>query len=118
MNSGPDGMWPMFLFGFLGVFVVTQMHGLGLGIRTRWSIGLGYLAAAVGVYGSHSPGDLHEIVRIPHIEYLLVAVMGTLIWLGLLPRRRPAQPGTSSRCVPTTESSRSASSDGDPGSAV
>ncbi|WP_228004270.1 hypothetical protein [Amycolatopsis sp. YIM 10] len=118
MNSGPDGMWPMFLFGFLGVFVVTQMHGLGLGIRTRWSIGLGCLAAAVVVYGSRSLGDLHEIVRIPFIEYLLVAVMGALIWLGLLPRRRSAQPGTSSRCVPTTESSRNASSDGDPGSAV
>ena len=31
MNSGPGGQWPMFLFGFLGVFVLTQMHGLGLG---------------------------------------------------------------------------------------
>ncbi|WP_205215174.1 hypothetical protein [Amycolatopsis albispora] len=117
MNSGPDGMWPMFLFGFLGVFVVTQMHGLGLGLRTRWTIGLGYLAAAVVVYGSRSLGGLHEIVRIPLIEYLLVAVMGGLIWLGLLVKR-PAQPGTSSRCVPTTESNRSASSDRDPGSAV
>ncbi|MBN6037688.1 hypothetical protein [Amycolatopsis sp. 195334CR] len=118
MNSGPDGMWPMFLFGFLGVFVVTQMHGLGLGLRTRWTIGIGYLAAAVAVYGSRSLGDLQEIVRIPVIEYLLVAVMGGLIWLGLLFRGRPDQPGTSSRWVPTTESSRSASSDGDPGSAV
>lgn len=35
MNSGPDGMWPMFLFGFLGVLVITQMHGLGLAKSTR-----------------------------------------------------------------------------------
>ena len=25
-----NGIWPMFLFGFAGIFVITQMHGLGL----------------------------------------------------------------------------------------
>ena len=25
-----EGMWPMFAFGFGGIFVITQMHGLGL----------------------------------------------------------------------------------------
>ena len=24
------GLWPMFFFGFGGIFVITQMHGLGL----------------------------------------------------------------------------------------
>ena len=24
-----NGIWPMFLFGFAGIFVITQMHGLG-----------------------------------------------------------------------------------------
>ena len=35
MNSGPNGIWPMFLFGFLAVFVITQMHGVGWSRRTR-----------------------------------------------------------------------------------
>ncbi|MFI6025326.1 hypothetical protein [Amycolatopsis magusensis] len=90
MNSGPDGMWPMFLFGFLGVFVITQMHGLGLSGRARWGIAVVYLVGAVAVYATRSLADLDEIVRIPFIEYLLVAVVAGLVWLGLLPRRKRA----------------------------
>ncbi|SES87659.1 hypothetical protein SAMN05421811_101617 [Nonomuraea wenchangensis] len=84
MNSGPDGMWPMFLFGFLGVFIVTQMHGLGLGRGTRWALAVAYAAGALVVYGLR--GDLagaSAVVRIPAIEYLLVGVLAVLLWLGL-----------------------------------
>ncbi|WP_211288648.1 hypothetical protein [Actinophytocola xinjiangensis] len=88
MNSGPDGMWPMFLFGFLGVFVLTQMHGLGLGARTRWWLFAGFVAAVVGVYSWRGFGDLDEVVRIPAIEYLLLAVVALLIHLGVLVARR------------------------------
>ncbi|MFC4119299.1 hypothetical protein [Nonomuraea zeae] len=84
MNSGPGGAWPMFLFGFLGVFIVTQMHGLGLGRGTRWLIGLGYAGAALTVYALRGqPLGVSAIVRIPAIEYLLVAVLAVLLWLGL-----------------------------------
>jgi hypothetical protein len=27
---GGQRLWPMFMFGFAGIFIVTQMHGLGL----------------------------------------------------------------------------------------
>ncbi|MEC9375962.1 MAG: hypothetical protein VYA80_06280, partial [Pseudomonadota bacterium] len=37
--------WPRFFGGFLGVFVITQMHGLGLSKRTRWIISLLYIAS-------------------------------------------------------------------------
>lgn len=87
MNSGPDGMWPMFLFGFLGVLVITQMHGLGLSNRTRWVLVALYLGAAIAVYSSRSLLGLNEIVRIPLIEYLVVAVLALLTWLGLLAHR-------------------------------
>ncbi|MCK2220580.1 hypothetical protein MF672_043280 [Actinomadura sp. ATCC 31491] len=95
MNSGPDGMWPMFLFGFLGVFVVTQMHGLGLGRGVRWALGLAYAAGALAVYGLR--GDLagvSAVVRIPAIEYALVGVLALLLWLGLRAARlaRPREP--------------------------
>lgn len=99
MNSGRDGLWPMFLFGFLAVFVITQMHGVGLSRRTRWIIGLVYLAAVLGVYAWRGFGRLDEVIRIPAIEYVLVAVLALLIWGGLglarLIRRRPQAPSGS-----------------------
>lgn len=87
MNSGPDGAWPMFLFGFLTVFVLTQMHGLGLSATTRWALFAGFVAAVVVVYSWRGVDSLDEIVRIPMIEYLLVAVLVLLIWLGVLATR-------------------------------
>ncbi|MFB9680606.1 hypothetical protein [Streptosporangium vulgare] len=83
MNSGPGGMWPMFLFGFLGIFVITQMHGLGLSRATRWVLAALYAGAVLVVYAARGSGRIDEIVRIPAIEYLLVAVLAVSLWLGL-----------------------------------
>jgi len=82
MNSGPGGVWPMFLFGFVAIFVLTQMHGVGLSTATRWWIGGTFVVAALGVYSWRGFGRIDEVVRIPLIEYLLVAVLALLIWAG------------------------------------
>ncbi|MDA0631965.1 hypothetical protein OUY22_00935 [Nonomuraea sp. MCN248] len=81
MNTGPDGAWPMFLFGFLGVFVLTQMHGLGLGATTRWVLAACYAGAVLAVYAVRGLGEVTEVVRVPAIEYLLVGVVAVLLWL-------------------------------------
>lgn len=94
MSSGPDGLWPMFGFGFLAIFVLTQMHGLGLSRRTRIVVGAGYVVAVVGVYTRRGWGSLDEIVRIPAIEYLLVFVIFGLVWLGLQIARTVANLGS------------------------
>ncbi|WP_439658795.1 hypothetical protein ACSHWB_41465 [Lentzea sp. HUAS TT2] len=83
MNSGPNGMWPMFFFGFVAIFVLTQMHGVGLSVRTRWWIGGTFVVAALAVYSWRGLGKIDEVVRIPLIEYLLVAVLALLIWAGV-----------------------------------
>ncbi|WP_218148081.1 hypothetical protein [Lentzea xinjiangensis] len=83
MNSGPDGVWPMFLFGFVAIFVLTQMHGVGLGAAARWWIGGAFVVAALGVYSWRGFGRIDEVVRIPLIEYLLVGVLALLIWAGV-----------------------------------
>lgn len=70
----------MFFFGFLGVFVITQMHGVGLTRRTRWLIGGGYVLAVVGVYSVRGFAKIDEIVRIPIIEYALVVLLALLAW--------------------------------------
>ncbi|WP_161668716.1 hypothetical protein [Kallotenue papyrolyticum] len=33
MQRGSTGFWPMFFFDCQGIFVLTQMHGLGLAWR-------------------------------------------------------------------------------------
>jgi hypothetical protein len=73
-------MWSMFFFGFLTLFVVTQMYGLNLKRPVRWAIIAGYLALIVLVYSGRWV-DTNEVLRIPVIEYGLVFVMALLYWL-------------------------------------
>jgi hypothetical protein len=77
------GLWPMFAFGFAGIFILTQMHGLGWSKWVRGSITGLYIAAALFVYNTRGWVQLNEIVRIPFIEYLAVFIMAGLIGLGI-----------------------------------
>ena len=83
-----NGLWPMFAFGFLGIFVITQMYGLRLPAWSRALAIVAYLAAAAWVYSGLGWSRLNEIVRIPVIEYLSVLVLAGLIGLGLFIARR------------------------------
>jgi hypothetical protein len=83
MNTGPHGLWPMFCFGFVAIFVITQMHGVGLSRAARWVIGIGYVVTAFAVYAWRGLSTIHQITWIPIVEYGLVAVLSLLIWAGL-----------------------------------
>lgn len=78
-----NGIWAMFAFGFGGVFVISQMHGLGWSKLTRWLVGLGYLAAVLAVYSDRGWAKLNEIVRIPFIEYLVAFAIAGLLAVGI-----------------------------------
>ena len=83
-----NGIWPMFAFGFGGIFIITQMHGLGL---SKWLRGLLvgiYAAAALWVYSGRGWGNLNEIIRIPLIVYLAVLVLAGIFYIGLWASRR------------------------------
>lgn len=82
LSSNSD-MWAMFFFGFLTLFVATQMYGLGLSRNWRWGIIAGYIVSVIVVYGSRGWDTLNEIIRIPVIEYGLVFVFAAIIWLGM-----------------------------------
>ena len=73
--------WPMFAFGFLFILVMTQMHGLGLSQRTRWSITALAAAAAAAVYSQRGWEYVTEIIRIPAIDYALVFAIGGILLL-------------------------------------
>ena len=76
-----NSVWPMFFFGFAGLFVVTQMYGIGLKQWQRYGfLGL-YVAAVLGWYGSTDIVAINEVIRIPAIEYLAVFVSAGLVWL-------------------------------------
>ncbi len=78
-----NGMWPMFGFGFAGILVLTQLHGLGLPTWVRWSTLGAYLAAALWVYSERGIARIHQISWIPITEYAVVFVVAGLISLGL-----------------------------------
>lgn len=80
ITQGSD-IWTMFFFGFAGIFVVTQMYGLGLKPWMRWGFLASYVAAVLVVYSQKGWVYLNEIIRIPLIEYLLVFVLAGIIWL-------------------------------------
>jgi len=75
-----NGLWPMFFFGFLGVFVITQMHGLKVPKWVHWLILAGYTVGVVVVYSQRGFGKLYELVSIPLIEYAGVLAAALLTW--------------------------------------
>ena len=78
-----NNLWPMFAFGFGGVLVITQMHGLRLAKWVRWLLFGSYAASALYIYSGRGWVQLNEIIRIPFIEYLAVFALAGLFWLGL-----------------------------------
>lgn len=78
-----NDLWPMFAFGFGGVLVITQMHGLKLAKWMRWGLLGIYAASTVYIYSGKGWAKLNEIVRIPLIEYLAVLALAGVLWLGI-----------------------------------
>lgn len=78
-----NGIWPMFAFGFGGIFIITQMHGLNLKNWMKWAFLVTYIILVLVVYKQRGWIYLNEIIRIPIIEYLLVIMMAIIIGCGL-----------------------------------
>jgi len=78
-----NGIWPMFAFGFAGIFVITQMNGLGLSLKARLLILSAFIVSTLWVYSGRGWIKLNEIIRIPLIEYLAVFLLAGLIGGGL-----------------------------------
>jgi len=79
--TGPH--WQMFLFGFLTLFVITQMHGVGLGRGTRWGIVMTYIACVIYAYWGRG-WDWLEVLRIPLADFGLVYLFAAIAWLPVI----------------------------------
>jgi hypothetical protein len=97
--NSPKQSWFQFAWGFGAIFVVTQMHGLGLPRWSKWTIGLGYVVSAAGVIALLGTDRLAQLPRVPVAEYAGVFVLAALFAGGLAIARRlqrPARPAPDS----------------------
>lgn len=79
-----NNMWPMFFFGFAGIFIITQMHGLGLKNRVKWAFLAAYIVGATVIYIQPEwAGKLWQLAAIPAIDYIAVIVLACLIAVGI-----------------------------------
>jgi len=82
VQQGND-LWPMFAFGFGGIFIITQMYGLGLSRNGRIFFLLVYTGLALYVYSGSGLQNIHQVTWILFIEFLAVLVMALLFGSGL-----------------------------------
>ena len=73
----------MFAFGFGGIFIVTQMHGLNLSKWLRWGFLSIYIIFVLIIYNDRGWANLNEIFRIPVIDYASVLILSGILWLGM-----------------------------------
>ncbi|NJO85135.1 MAG: hypothetical protein HC828_21925 [Blastochloris sp.] len=76
------GIIYMFMFGFMTLFVVTQMHGLGW---KPWLKNVFYGLFALTVLFTYTmlrqPYQINEVIRIPAVEYLTLFAIYGLWWV-------------------------------------
>ncbi len=96
VQKGQTGPWAMFLFGGVAVFLITQLHGLGLGLKGKLAIALPLLAIMVGFY-AWFPEHIMGVTRLPMIMYIGTFLMAGIVWLLIRFRRwlEPAEMVTS-----------------------
>jgi len=78
--SNAPNFWQMFCFGFAGLFVITQMHGLGLSRLSRGFFLTVYIAGVITVYAQIGFEKIYQITWIPLTEYAVVFVIAFLVW--------------------------------------
>jgi hypothetical protein len=95
MNKGQMAFWSSFLFGGLAVFLITQLHGLGLSARGKLAVATPIVLAMVAFYASY-PEHILGIAKQPLVLYagaaVVAATIAALAWLGRA--LRPADAGS------------------------
>ena len=80
LQQGQSGPWSAFLFGGMGIFLITQMHGLGLSTKGKIAVATP-IVAVMATYYAINPQDLSAFWRIPAIMYLGTFLMFIICWL-------------------------------------
>ena len=88
----------MFAYGFLGIFIITQMYGLGLSRDVKRILLALYIVSAVLIYAFvvGSIGKIQQVTWIPVLDYgvviglYLLYLGGSALWGGVQRLRAPA----------------------------
>ena len=75
-----ENVWPMFLFGFLGVFVITQVYANIFSQSVKIVSTVSFILCCVAWYGSEPLSRANEPIRIPIIDYLGVLILGGVLF--------------------------------------
>ncbi len=91
MNREQTGPMSMFLFGGMALFLLTQLHGLGLSTRGKWLVAAPLLATMVTFFAVF-PDNLFGLPRLPFIQYLGTVLMAAVVTglVGVARIRTPA----------------------------
>ena len=73
--------WTMFLTGFLAIFLITQMHGLGLNFAVKLALAVSVVVPSMIIYSNKKLSQLNEPIRIPVIDYLGVFLLAGILYL-------------------------------------
>jgi hypothetical protein len=80
LQKGQDGPWSMFLFGGVTLFLITQMHGLGLSRRSKWLVAIP-LVAIMATWYLVNPEYQSMLPRVPMINYIGTILVLIVVWL-------------------------------------
>jgi hypothetical protein len=80
LQKGQNGPWSMFLFGGVTLFLITQMHGLGLSRRGKWLIAIP-LVAIMATWYLVNPEYQSMLPRVPMINYIGTLLVLIVVWL-------------------------------------
>lgn len=87
-----SALWA-FVLGFLGIFLITQMHGLRLKLWMRWGVFGLYLLTILIAFTQKGTAVWRDILLLPVLEYGLLFLLAGVTWLGIMiyQRVRPRQ---------------------------
>lgn len=74
-------LWPMFLLGFLGVFVITQVYSHVFSWRVKVFSTVAFVVGCLALYWNKPFHQLNEPVRIPVIDYLGVLILSGVLFV-------------------------------------
>ena len=80
LQKGQPGPWSMFLFGGVSLFLITQMHGLGLSRRGKLLIAVP-LVAIIATFYSIVPDIVTTLPRVPIINYIGTFLVLITVWM-------------------------------------
>ncbi|ARN73388.1 hypothetical protein [Oceanicoccus sagamiensis] len=70
-----------FFFGFIVVFLITQMHGLKLSVKTQWAL-VALCAVLMALYypARSSVEEFYRAFQVPLMEYGLLFILLIVLW--------------------------------------